>query len=138
MKSALLLSLLLAACGGDDGTTNPDAAGSGSGSNSNKVVTVSCTGATKAATVMTEDLVMHYEYSTDTTGATPPTIAVGGIVEFKTSANHDVNPSTTGGHTSDPGVKVGFSQDVCLKFTATGNYDFFCSVHTFFGRVTVQ
>jgi len=116
----------------------PDAAGSGSGSNTNKVTTVSCTGATKAATVTTEEGVLHYEYSTDTTGATPPTISTGGIVEFKTSATHNVIPTTGASFPSDPGLNVGFNADVCLKFSTAGDFNFACITHGFKGKIIVQ
>ncbi len=137
MKYAVLLvAAMLAACGGDDGgSVTVDAAGSGSGSGSgtNTVTTVSCTGATIAATVTTMTGTNAYMYST----STAPSISVGGIVEFKTSTNHDVNPST-GTTPSDPGLKVGFSADVCLKFSKAGTFNFYCSVHTFMGKVTVN
>jgi plastocyanin len=131
MKYAVLLSSVLAACGSSGGTTQNDAAGSGSGT-VNKVTTVACAGATIAATVMMADGTNQYTYST----TTAPTIAVGGIVEFKTSGTHDVNPSLN--TNSDPGLKVTFNKDVCLKFTEAGTFTFFCSVHLFTGTVTAN
>ncbi|MEO6775380.1 MAG: hypothetical protein ABI467_20625, partial [Kofleriaceae bacterium] len=80
----------------------------------------------------TDDTMMKYVYST---GATAPSISAGQIVEFKTSITHDVNPALSG---SDPGVKAGFSSDVCLKFTAAGTFGFYCSRHGFTGSVTVN
>ncbi len=138
MKYALLFMAVLAACSSDDGgsSVQKDAAGSGSGSGSvNKVTTVSCTGATVAATVTTTDGQMKYTYST---GTTAPSIAAGGIVEFKTSSTHDVNPSITSGFPSDPGVKVGFSADTCLKLLTAGDFNFYCSLHGFTGKITVN
>lgn len=142
MKSALLLSLLLAACGGDDGNTGKmdsgNGSGSGSGSNTNKVQTVSCTGATIASTVTATDGIMHYAYKDDATGVTPPTISVGGVVEFKTSTSHNVIPTTGASFPSDPGLSVDYNKDVCLKFTTAGDFNFACLMHGFKGKVVVQ
>ncbi len=133
-SSAALLVSNITACGGDDGNTQKDAAGSGSGSGSGSaatVTTVSCTGITPTAMVTTDDAAMKYTYST----TTPPSISVGQIIEFKTSVTHDVNPALNG---SDPGLKAGFSADVCLKFAKAGTFGFYCSRHGFSGTLTVN
>jgi len=131
---ATTLATILAACGsGDDGTTQKDAAGSGSGSGSNVAATVSvvtCTG-TPPMVSTDSDTAMHYTYST----TTAPSIAVGSMVHFKMTPAHNVAPALTN---SDPGLKVGFGQDVCLKFTKAGTFGFLCSTHSFLGSVTVQ
>jgi plastocyanin len=132
MKVALVLtSILVAACSSNNNTTQKmDAAGSGSGSNiANTVTTVSCTGATVASTVTTDDATMKYTISN-------ASITAGSIVHFTTSVTHDVNPST--GVHSDPGLKVGFSGDACLKFSTAGSFSFYCSRHGFTGMLTVN
>jgi len=133
MKFAAVLGLILTACGsGDDGTTQKDAAGSGSGSGSaNSVSVVTCTG-TPPIVSTDSDAAMHYTYST----TTPPSIAVGSMVEFKMTPAHNVAPAING--TTDPGLKVGFGLDVCLKFTKAGTFNFVCITHGFAGSVTVQ
>ncbi|MEO8551574.1 MAG: hypothetical protein ABI678_16465, partial [Kofleriaceae bacterium] len=125
---------------GDD-TNTPADSGNGSGSGSgggNKVQTVSCTGATIASTVTAVDLVMHYQYKDDMTGVTPPTISVGGIVEFKTSTTHNVIPTTGASFPSDPGMSVDYNKDVCLKFTTAGDFNFACLTHGFKGKIVVN
>ncbi|HEX7700862.1 MAG TPA: hypothetical protein VF403_09075 [Kofleriaceae bacterium] len=135
MKFAVALAAILAACGsGDNGSTQKDAAGSGSGSGSGSAATVSvvtCTG-TPPIVSTDSDLAMHYTYST----TTPPSIAVGSMVEFKMTPAHNVTPSING--TTDSGLKVGFGADVCLKFTKAGTFNFVCITHGFAGSITVQ
>jgi plastocyanin len=133
MKYAVLLSAILAACGGDTSTTTKlDATGSGSGSGSgttNKVTTVSCTGATIAATVTT-GAPSEMVYTPKAT-----TITAGQIVEFKMGGAHNVRPSLTNG---DPGLLVEFGADTCLKFSTAGTFGFYCQPHGFTGTVTVN
>jgi plastocyanin len=129
MKSfaLLALSIALAACGGDDSPAKMDSGmGSGSGSGANKVVTVACTGTPKM--VATTDGVNMFSPAATS-------IAVGEMVEFKTSATHNVIPGLA---PSDPGLTVGTSADVCLKFTAAGTYNFICQFHGFKGTITVN
>jgi plastocyanin len=137
MKVALVLtSILVAACSSNNNTTQKmDAAGSGSGSNiANTVTTVSCTGATVASTVTTDDTTMKYTISN-------ASITAGSVVHFTTSVTHDVNPSPESTNPvvhSDPGIKVGFSGDACLKFSTAGAFTFYCSRHGFTGTITVN
>jgi plastocyanin len=132
MKLAVTLATILAACGsGDDGTTQKDAAGSGSGSNvAASVSVVTCTG-TPPVVSTDSDTAMHYTYST----TTPPSIAVGSMVEFKLTPAHNVAPALTG---SDPGLKADYGADICLKFTKAGTFGFYCTTHGFAGSVTVN
>ncbi len=116
-----LLALVFAACGG--GTTAIDTPAQQS-----TLVEVSCTSIAPTATIMTNDSTMSYAGS-------PATINMGQVVQFTTSANHNVTPNTTG---SDPKLNVDFSTTKCLMFTSTGTFGFHCSVHGFTGSVTVQ
>ena len=45
--------------------------------------------------------------------------------------------SATNGNT-DPGLKVDYGADVCLKFAKAGTFTFVCTTHGFVGTVTVQ
>lgn len=133
MKLAITLVSILAAaaCGGDDGTTQKDATGSGSGSGSAATVqVVTCTG-TPPKVSTDSDTAMHYTYST----TTPPSITVGSVVEFKMTPAHNVAPALTN---SDPGLKVDYGADVCLKFTKAGTFGFYCTTHGFSGSVVVN
>ena len=135
MKFAVALATILAACGGgDNGTTQKDATGSGSGSGSgsgNAVTVVTCTG-TPPKVSTDSDTAMKYTYST----TTAPSIAVGSMVEFKMTPAHNVAPAINGN--TDPGLKVGYGADGCLKFAKAGTYTFVCTTHGFVGTVTVQ
>lgn len=131
MKSFALFAftLALAACGGDDSPAKMDSgmgSGSGSGSGANKVTTVTCSGTPKMVST-TDGVNMYSPMSTS--------IAVGEIVEFKTSASHNVIPGLA---PTDPGLTVGTSADVCLKFTAAGTYNFICQFHGFKGTIVVN
>jgi plastocyanin len=133
MNYAVLLMSVLAACSSDSGsTTKMDAPGSGSGSGSgagNKVTTVACAGATIAATVTT-GVPTEMKYTPMAT-----TITAGQIVEFKMGGAHNVRPSLT---TGDPGLRVEFGADTCLKFSSTGTFGFYCQPHGFTGTITVN
>ncbi|HEX5059150.1 MAG TPA: hypothetical protein VFV99_07305, partial [Kofleriaceae bacterium] len=108
MTRLALAALLFAACGGDDGggggTTDGKMADAPS---TNKVVTVTCP--------TTPD--REVSVNTAGTGYMPAatTAPVNAIVRFTMTATHDVapNPQTT----SDPGLRVGFGETKCLKFT---------------------
>ena len=127
MKSFALFALVLAACGGDDTVAKMDSGnGSGSGSGANKVVTATCTGTPKV--VMVVD-------GTDAYMPPATTVSAGELVEFKTSVTHNVIPGLA---PTDPGLAVGFSADICLKFTAAGTYNFVCQNHGFKGTITVN
>jgi plastocyanin len=127
MKRLAFAVLMVAACGGDDGTTTTQMDAPAS---TNKVLTVTCP-TTADATVMTTSTVDAYMPATTT-------VPKNAVVKFVMASAHDVNPNTAGGKTSDPGLTVGFGETKCLKFTETGAYNFFCSVHSFAGVVTVQ
>ena len=131
MKYVVLLMSVLAACSSDSTTTTKnDAAGSGSGSGTvNKVTTVSCTGATIAATITT-GAASEMKYTPMAT-----TIMAGQIVEFKMGGAHNVRPSQTIG---DPGLLVEFGADTCLKFSTAGSFGFYCQPPGFTGTVTVN
>ncbi|MEP6860441.1 MAG: hypothetical protein ABJE66_07465 [Deltaproteobacteria bacterium] len=129
MKSFALFafSIALAACGGDDTVAKMDSGmGSGSGSGANKVTTVTCSGTPKMVST-TDGVNMFSPASTS--------ITVGEMVEFKTSATHNVIPGLA---PTDPGLMVGTSADVCLKFTAAGTYNFICQFHGFKGTIVVN
>lgn len=131
MKYAVLLMSVVAACSSDSGSTmKMDAPGSGSGSGAvNKVTTVACAGATIAATVTT-GVATEMKYTPIAT-----TITAGQIVEFKMGGAHNVRPSLT---TGDPGLRVEFGADTCLKFSSAGTFGFYCQPHGFTGTVTVN
>jgi plastocyanin len=138
MRTAVVLASILGtvaivvACGSGGGTTQQDATGSGSGSGSGSatVTTVTCTG-TPPIVSTDSDLAMHYTYS----GSAAPTITVGSIVHFMLTPAHNAAPSLTIG---DPGLKVPYGGDVCLKFSKAGTFGFYCTTHGFAGTVTVQ
>lgn len=94
----------------------------------NKVVPVTCPAGT-VPTVTTDDNTSSYS-------PMATTIAVGGIVKFVTSLEHNVVPNTI--TNTDPGLVVGFNQTRCLEFTVAGTYGFACGPHGFVGTVTVQ
>jgi plastocyanin len=124
---ALAFSLAVAACGGDDSPAQMDSGmGSGSGSGANKVTTVTCSGTPMKVTVVD---------GTDAYMPMSTTITAGSMVEFKTSVTHNVIPGLA---PSDPGLTVGFSADVCLKFTTAGTYNFVCQNHGFKGTIVVN
>ena len=125
MKRFALAVLVLAACGGDDGTTQMDAPMTLS-----KVQAVTCP-TTADATVMTTATVDAYMPAATT-------VPNNAVVKFVMASVHDVAPNTVGGATTDPGLVVGFGATKCLKFTAPGTYSFFCEAHGFAGTVTVQ
>jgi plastocyanin len=123
MTRLALAALLLAACGGDDGTpAQIDAPAL------TKVQKVTCP-TTADATVMTTSTVDAYMPMN-----TP--LPVGGVVKFVMAPAHNVAPNTVGA--SDPGLTVDFGETKCLKFTEAGTFGFFCSAHGFSGTITVQ
>jgi plastocyanin len=128
MKKMMLLFALVA-CGGDDGGTGvtPDATGSGSGSG-NKVMTVTCPTSSDAMVTVNAGGTAYVPMT--------QTVPMNAVVQFVMTPTHDAKPNTQ--TTSDPGLTVGFGETKCLKFTAPGNYGFFCSAHGFNGTITVQ
>lgn len=127
MKRFALAALMFAACGGDDGNNNMQMDAPPS---TNKVLTVTCPSAVDA-NVMTTAAVDAYMPATQS-------VPKNAVVKFTMASIHDVNPNTAGGATTDPGLKVGFGETKCLKFTESGSYSFFCSAHGFSGTITVQ
>ena len=128
MTRLALAAVLLAACGGDDGGTTPDAAISIDG-NANGVVDVTCP-ATVDAMVVTMN-------GSNTFMPMTSTISVNGIVKFVMSSDHSVVPNPIATMT-DSGLQVGFSETKFLKFTQTGTFGFMCNPHGFVGTVTVN
>src|SRR5689334_16524583 len=114
MKKLVLLGLVLAACGGDDGNTQTfmDAP-----ANNNKVQAVTCPSAVDG-NVMTTSAVDAYMPAT-------LTVPVNAVVKFTMASVHNVQPNSVG--STDPGLNVDFGQTKCLKFTQTGTFGFFCS-----------
>ena len=119
-KTMPALLLALAACGDDGGGTgddvqDPDASAA-------DVQSVSCTGATIAATFTTDG----FAYS-----PTNSTISVGEIVQFMPMTGHDV--------VSDDGLfSVPLAGNGCFQFNTAGTYQFRCTPHQFTGQVIVQ
>lgn len=106
----------LASCGGDDGGGDdaPDAAGGSA------ITSVSCAGATLAATVTTSGSAYSPQSST---------IAAGGIVRFDPSATHNV---------SGEGFDVPLGGEGCFQFSEAGTFGFSCTPHGFTGSIIVQ
>lgn len=128
MKRLAFALIALAACGGDDSNTTIDGMGSGSGSAANKVVEVTCP--------TTADAMVTVNAGGTAYVPMMQTVPVMAVVKFEMTPLHDTNPNML--TTTDPGLKVGFGQTKCLKFTATGTFGFFCSAHSFAGTITVQ
>ena len=128
MKYSLLAGFVVAACGGgDDGGGGVDSGADGPAQAT--VVAVDPCPATPDAVVMTENTSFSYMPAATTIGQ-------GQVVQFVTSTEHDVKPSSS--KPSDPGLVVGFNKTACLRFTATGTFTFICSIHGFSGTVTVN
>ena len=64
------------------------------------------------------------------------TITQNQIIRFTMDQFHTAKPALTG--TTDPGISVNQSQVKCLQFTATGTFNFRCSIHGFTGSVIVN
>lgn len=162
MTKSIAFVLFIAACGGgggsggDDGVTTHHDGGPGDGEGVidapvdaslvdapdappdafQSVLAVTCDD-TEVGTVSTEGMSTAAFYTYD--GLTTPfTINVDDVVKFVMpgGTNHDVAPDPT--TTTDPGLRVGFAQTKCLKFTMAGTFGFKCSVHSFKGSITVQ
>lgn len=129
MKACLSFALVLglAACGGDDGDNTPADASTSDSNGGGGAVMVTCP-ATPAATVITTNSASAYMPK-------DVTITQGQVVKFTMSSAHDVAPLNA---SSDPNLKVGFGQERCFMFTATGTFPFKCTPHGFTGSVTVQ
>lgn len=124
------MCVALAACGGDDGGGgggNPDAPGSGSAdAPAATVVEVNPCPATPDATVITQ----NFDYSPKMT-----TISQGQVVQFMLESSHDVAPLPP---MTDSGLRVGFGQTKCLRFTQAGTFNFKCTPHSFTGSIIVN
>jgi plastocyanin len=91
----------------------------------------SCTGITPALKVTIKPpYVLTYADMAATS------IKAGDVVEFKTQSIHDATSGVAG--TPDGIFRVDFNKDQCLKFTAKGDYPFYCSVHLFAATIVVQ
>lgn len=121
MRIAIGLILGLAACGGGGDDPPTDSAAPQS-----TIEAVNpCAG--EAATVTTTTAFMYMPQAT--------TINAGEIVKFVMDLSHDVAPRTT---QDDSGLRVGFGQTKCLRFTTAGTFNFKCTPHGFTGSITVQ
>ncbi|MEJ7599216.1 MAG: plastocyanin/azurin family copper-binding protein [Kofleriaceae bacterium] len=126
LKPVSIALFLIAACGGDD-PASPDAPpGGGSDAAPATVMAVACS--TGEPTIVTRNGANMYDPSA-------VTIAVGQVVKFVNSSNHNVAPLMT---MSDAGLDVGFGATKCLKFTAAGSFKFKCTPHEFVGTITVN
>ena len=115
----VLVFALLAACGGGGG---------GGGTPPSTVQSVTC----GAASATVDALVSSFS-------PTGVTISVNQVVQWNNNSGvaHTVTRTASGG-TFDVALNNGTS--VCLKFTAAGVFDYFCTVHgpTMDGSVTVN
>ena len=128
LRISIASLILLAACGSDD-KANPDAGTQSDAGNTATVKKVTCPSGTLPSISSTTGNNNSYTPSS-------VTISVGQVVEFKMASAHNVVPSDTG--KTDPGLNVGFGEDVCLMFTQAGTYGFKCAPHSFKGTVVVQ
>jgi len=122
-----------AACGGSS-SSNPDAKVFKDGASGNKVVAVSCTGITPAATITASSSADEFDPAT-------ATINVGQVVQITTPSIHNVMPGHQPSDSSiaDPGLTEGTSSTTCFMFTASGTYGFHCAFHSMMnGTVTVN
>jgi plastocyanin len=109
--------------GGSAGGAGGSAGGAG-GSMGAAVEVVPCAGLNPVATIQTSGLAY-----------TPAsvTIAVGDVISYQPSGNHDMVSDDGAFDTGSPGAPA------CLQFNQAGMYPYFCSVHpSMVGTVTVQ
>jgi plastocyanin len=130
MKRLAFVLLALAACGGDDNNSTPDAPPVSIDAPPSTVQAVTCP-TTPAATVMTSGSA----YAPMTTNITQ-----GQIVQFVMPASHNVVPghNVADGTIADTGLNVNFNETKCFMFTQTGMYGFHCGPHSFNGTIVVQ
>jgi hypothetical protein len=120
-RLTFVLVSALAACGGDDGGTNPPI-------DSPPAVTLSVVDpcpATPNATVMT------------LSGSFDPvatTITQGQVVKFISTSNHPVKAQAG----TDATLAIPEGATKCFRFTAAGTYKFNCTVHSYAGTITVN
>lgn len=106
----------IAACGGGgsgDDVEAPDATGA-------TITSVSCVGATIAATATTSGLAYSPQSGT---------ISAGGVVRFDPTATHNV---------IGEGFDVPLAGEGCFRFAAAGTFAFRCTPHGFTGSIIVQ
>lgn len=130
LRVSLTSLILLAACGGDSGSTPVDAAVQAD-AGPPSVKTVTCPAAGAASTITTMGAAEQGKYVPMSV-----TISIGGIVQFVMPAEHNVAPYLT--KPTDPGLKVDFGATACLEFDKAGTFSFMCSSHGFSGTVVVQ
>jgi plastocyanin len=121
-----LACLLLAACGSSSSPTTPDAPMADAAPAS--VHAVPCP-SSDLPTVTTSDSTTAFDPMTTA-------ISVHDIVNFVMSPTHNTQPDPS--EPSDPGLRVGFGQNVCLQFDQVGTFHFLCNVHFFRGTIIVQ
>jgi plastocyanin len=133
IRSLALSLIVLAACGGDDGTAKngPQDAPATSPPGAT-VMEVACPTTAPAAVVASVDTNLTSYQITPANGM----IKAGDIVSFKMSPMHDVAPRA--GQPNDPGTVVGFGGSKCLQFTKAGSFTFYCTAHNFNGTLTAQ
>jgi plastocyanin len=130
-RLAILVPILVAACGDDGGSQTPiDSGGSNMDAGSAaKVVAVACPG-TPAATVTTTNAVDAYMPMNTT-------ISAGAVVRFVMSTMHNVEPNPIAAM-SDSATRVDYGETKCLRFDVAGTYGIYCAAHSFAGTITVQ
>lgn len=124
MRKAIFV--LLAACGGgDDPPAGIDAPGSIDAAPPTVVTVTPCVG--EAITV---DSTAGFAYVPRDSNITQ-----GQIVKFVNRSDHDVAPLPP---MTDSGLRVPLGGTACLRFTATGTFNFKCTPHGFSGSITVN
>ncbi len=134
--SLVALAVVAFSCGGGDddmpmidtGVNNPDAPPSAPDATPSTVLVIACGGVTPDATISTTGFAF-----------TPAdvTISAGQVVQFAPTGPHNMTAGVPGSPTGDFATTT--SMETCLRFTAAGDFPFYCSVHpTMLGSVTVQ
>jgi hypothetical protein len=120
-RLTFVLVSTLAACGGDDGGSNPPI-------DSPPAVTLSvvdpCPG-TPDATIMT---------LADKFAPAATTISQGQVVRFVSTSNHPVKAKAG----TDATLVIPEGATKCFRFTAAGTYNFSCTTHGYSGTITVN
>ncbi len=128
--SVLSLVVLAAACGSDDAQTSvdaPRAIDAAVDAPVSSVVEVPCAGATIASEVSAPGFSFTISQAS---------IARNAVVRFTMPAVHSVVSGNTPG-VDDGQFAVDFNAVKCLRFTAAGNFGFWCNPHQFTGALTV-
>ncbi|MBA3391334.1 MAG: hypothetical protein H0T89_01765 [Deltaproteobacteria bacterium] len=128
MTTRILIALAfsLAACGGDDSNTTPDAA---------PTTDAPAAGAVMVTCPATPDKTVTTSEASNTYMPMMTTMNQGQVVRFMTSATHNVVALNA---TSDPALVVGFNQERCFMMTKTGTFPFKCGPHGFTGTIVVN